>query len=238
MPLYHDTLRSLGLYPDDIASKEDLRKLPILTKDNIRLNYPRRITSLSKSASIVRVTSGTTGQPLRVLLDDRCADVYFALRVRRLLISGIRPWEQLAYLSTGGISIDRTSPESTSIPGKLASLLIGSKNVAYPGIRREIFKLGPRNLQQVAQSLLKFRPDLLLGRPSQLRRLANEITRLGSKLRVRNVLVGGEIVTRECKKEMHNFYDGNVFEIFGSHELGPLAWNAKRTKGFTFTRIS
>ncbi len=63
VPFYHNLFRKKGLYPDDIQTKEDLVKLPIINKKLMRKNYE------SFSCPIYRLgtfkSSGTAGDPWR-----------------------------------------------------------------------------------------------------------------------------------------------------------------------------
>ena len=66
VPYYHDRMRELGLTPGDIRGRADLPKLPVLTKEDVRANYERMVsTSARKRDLVLRHTSGTTGQALR-----------------------------------------------------------------------------------------------------------------------------------------------------------------------------
>ena len=66
VPFYHDEMNSLGLTPEDIQTKEDLSKLPVINKDTIRREGLERFTSkvMPKSQMVMRGSSGSTGQPL------------------------------------------------------------------------------------------------------------------------------------------------------------------------------
>mgnify|MGYP003575096473 CR=1 FL=1 len=65
VPYYHDRMRELGLTPEDIRGRADLPKLPVLTKEEVRANYERMVsTSAAKRDLVLRHTSGTTGKAL------------------------------------------------------------------------------------------------------------------------------------------------------------------------------
>ena len=65
VPYYRDRMRDLRLTPNDIRSRGDLEKLPILTKEDVRANYERMVsTSAPKRDVVLRHTSGTTGKSL------------------------------------------------------------------------------------------------------------------------------------------------------------------------------
>lgn len=65
VPFYRDYMHQHGLTPDDIQSKADLHKLPIVTKEIMRQEGIERFTSESFPASkrITMSSSGSTGKP-------------------------------------------------------------------------------------------------------------------------------------------------------------------------------
>lgn len=70
VPYYRRILRDKNLTPEDIKGQEDLQKLPILTKDVIRKEFQKLIsTKHPKKTLKLGHTSGTTGSPLEVLWD-------------------------------------------------------------------------------------------------------------------------------------------------------------------------
>ncbi len=65
VPYYRERWKNLKLSPTDIRSREDLPKLPILTKEDVRQNFDRLVSKKApKHELIFRHTSGTTGKAL------------------------------------------------------------------------------------------------------------------------------------------------------------------------------
>ena len=66
VPFYRERYREAGVRPEDIASPRDLVHLPILTKDDIRRNFPDRMLDERKKYHPSRVerTSGSTSESL------------------------------------------------------------------------------------------------------------------------------------------------------------------------------
>jgi len=64
VPFYHDKFKALGITPDDIKSLDDIRKLPMTKKTDLRDNYPFGLFAVPKK-DIVRIhaSSGTSGKP-------------------------------------------------------------------------------------------------------------------------------------------------------------------------------
>ncbi|RLI78387.1 hypothetical protein DRP05_07380 [Archaeoglobales archaeon] len=70
VPYYHRLFKSLELTPDDVRSKEDLSKLPVLEKEDIRKNLNQLIAqNIRKSRIIETQSSGSTGEPLKYYID-------------------------------------------------------------------------------------------------------------------------------------------------------------------------
>lgn len=70
VPYYHKIFRSNHLAPDDIKNKDDLVKLPYLTKDDIRQNFKDLIAKNYNPRKLQAVhTSGTTGSRLEIYWD-------------------------------------------------------------------------------------------------------------------------------------------------------------------------
>jgi phenylacetate-CoA ligase len=66
VPYYHDLFNSIKLKPEDIKSKKDLYKIPILNKQVIKKEGIERFTSSTypKSKIVPGSSSGSTGEPL------------------------------------------------------------------------------------------------------------------------------------------------------------------------------
>ena len=229
IPLYRRWFRSRGLTSEDIRTPEDLRRLPTLSREEIQENYPTGIVDPSRNArrATVRRTSGTTGRPLKALWDNRYLDVIVAVRWRRSRMAGIRPWEKGAEVvyepeapgSRGGWRGARAWPGLLKIYG----LALGSTPSSLPHPRTARFRLGNEDLGLVARALLRFGPAAIFCRPSYLRRLAYEFRKAGPQLKARTLITAGEFLSRGTREELAAEYQAEVFDAYGSHEVGPVA---------------
>lgn len=63
-PFYHDRMRAAGVMPDDIKTLADVKKLPFMTKKDLRDGYPNKLFMCDRSELIrYHASSGTTGKP-------------------------------------------------------------------------------------------------------------------------------------------------------------------------------
>jgi len=62
-PFYHERMRSAGVMPDDIRTLHDVRKLPFMTKKDLRDGYPDKLMMRDRGDMLrYHASSGTTGK--------------------------------------------------------------------------------------------------------------------------------------------------------------------------------
>lgn len=87
---YRNLFDSLGLKPEDIQHAEDLKKLPIITKDIIRTHYDELVADdIASMKYRENTTGGTTGNPMRFLCNE---DVWGYVTAAK-----IDGWKQIGY---------------------------------------------------------------------------------------------------------------------------------------------
>ena len=65
VPFYQKKLKTMGIGADDINSLEDVAKLPLTVKNDLRDNYPFGLCTVPmKQVCRVHASSGTTGKPI------------------------------------------------------------------------------------------------------------------------------------------------------------------------------
>ncbi len=80
VPYYREVMDGLKLKPQDIRSRADLVKLPILTKEDVRNNVEKLVsTAVDKKDLVFRHTSGTTGKSLHFYADKATIPLQWAL---------------------------------------------------------------------------------------------------------------------------------------------------------------
>lgn len=81
IPYYQDVFSQHGIKPTDITSIHDITKLPILTKDILR-NKPDSLKNKNIKPYMVQNTSGSTGTPLSIWVDEYTYKLAMALLVQ------------------------------------------------------------------------------------------------------------------------------------------------------------
>ena len=111
VPFYREQMQKVGLLPDEIRRLDDIAKLPFITKQDMRDNYPYGLFAVP-NAEIVRLhaSSGTTGKHTVVGYTSKDLGIWSEVMARTLTAAGAskQSFIQVAYgygLFTGGLGV-------------------------------------------------------------------------------------------------------------------------------------
>jgi phenylacetate-CoA ligase len=111
VPFYAEALAKAKVGPDDLRTVRDIRRLPITTKEDLRLHYPLGFLAVPRE-KVARIhgSSGTTGKPTFVAYTAEDLNTWANLCARFLVAGGLRPEHtvQIAFgygLFTGGFGL-------------------------------------------------------------------------------------------------------------------------------------
>lgn len=117
IPFYRRKFEETGVKPEDIKSLEDVAKLPVTVKNDLRDNYPFDLCAVSlKEVVRVHASSGTTGKPITGPYTKEDLAQWVECMARNLWAAGVRPEDifQNAYgygLFTGGLGFHQGAME-------------------------------------------------------------------------------------------------------------------------------
>ena len=89
VPYYRKKMEEKGVTPDDIKGVDDLKKLPFVTKDDLRECYPYGLLA-KPQADCVRIqsTSGTTGKRVVAFYTQHDVDLWEDCCARAITAAG------------------------------------------------------------------------------------------------------------------------------------------------------
>ena len=89
IPYYRRLMEEKGVTPDDIRSVDDIRKLPFLTKDDLRECYPYGLLGTDlKNCVRIQSTSGTTGKRVVAFYTQKDIDIWEDCCARAIVAAG------------------------------------------------------------------------------------------------------------------------------------------------------
>ena len=111
VPYYRNLMEEKGLTPDDIQSVDDIKKLPFLSKADLRDSYPYGMLGVDlKDCVRIHSTSGTTGKRVVAFYTQNDIDLWNECCARAIVAAGGNEDDvcQVCYgygLFTGGLGL-------------------------------------------------------------------------------------------------------------------------------------
>ncbi len=209
VPYYHDLFRDLSLRPEDIRTANDLRKLPTLSKATLRREYSRlQATNRGQFEPRLASTSGSSGEPLRFLLDKPSRVLEFVYYWRHWSWLGYRLGDRFAELSSNFFVTDASRVNEICHHQALTGrLLLNSLSI------------GPHNINQYAAAFLKYRPRFLKGIASALYHLSLFLQQAGAEgIALKGIFSTGEMLLPHQRRVIESVFNCQVLDSYGHME--------------------
>ncbi len=212
VPAYKAKMDEIGIKPTDIKSLKDLSKLPFVTKQDMRDNYPFGLFAVPKKDLVrIHASSGTTGKPTVVGYTKADLDTWTECVSRIACMGGASP-DDVAQICFG------------------YGMFTGALGLHYglENIGATIVPSSTGNSEKQIMYMKDFGTTLLVATPSYALRLAEVANEIGvnpaKDLNVKIGLVGSEMLTDAMRDEMHKAWgqDMLITSNYGMSELmGP-----------------
>ena len=212
VPYYRQKMKDKGIVPSDIKSLGDLKKLPFVTKQDMRDTYPFGLFAVPKNKLVrIHASSGTTGKPTVVGYTENDLKVWTECVSRIACMGGASP-DDVAQICFG------------------YGMFTGALGLHYglENIGATIIPSSTGNSEKQIMYMKDFGTTLLVATPSYALRLAEVAREIGvdpiKDLNVKIGLVGSELLTDAMREEMYKAWgkDMLVTSNYGMSELmGP-----------------
>ena len=211
VPLYKKKFEAADFHPDQFKSFDDMKRIPFLTKQDMRDNYPFGLFAVPLSKVVrVHASSGTTGNATVVGLTKNDVNTFAEIVARSLASYGVSENDivQNAYgygLFTGGLGLHYGSEK------------LGALTIPMSGGNT------PRQLMLMKD----FGTTVLCSTPSYALNIADHIEHNMpgfdmKSLKLRIGVFGAEPWTEEMRKEIERRLKIDAYDIYGLSEvMGP-----------------
>lgn len=213
-PYYRKRFQERGLAPEHIRTLEDLRRLPLLTRDEATLCFEER-KSCAGLPLIDKATSGTTGQPL-VFAYDRGSEYWRqAIKLRGYGWAGYRPGDRSMHF--WGSPVLQPPPAARRAKASLDHWL---KREHYV----DCTDRSERRLAEVVGELRRLRPSVLVCYAQAGAALARYINQEGSRdWPDIAVISAAERLFPTDREALTQAFGPGVFETYGNREVMLIA---------------
>lgn len=212
VPYYTKLFDSLGLKPEDIQCREDLRKLPILTKQMVRDNFEElKARNISEYKVLKSSTGGSTGQPMQYMRNVESWNMQWA--------SSFRAWEWYGFhvgekmMTIGGNSLVKMTSRFT--PKNIFDRYI------MRNLKRSSAEVDETAMQAHYEAYMAYKPKVMRGYASSMVIFARFIEEHHLPvLPMQCILTTGEILMPEYRKKLQEVFQCPVYDEYGAGDGG------------------
>ena len=218
---YRRVMEERQVCPEEIECAEDLRKLPILTKDIIRnhSNELRAKNIFDMNTYLVR-TGGTTGERVQICRTKECAAWANMCFERGLSWGGKSVDEPAVRLFGGSLGVDRTS-----LTRRLGTICRGDFFIPAYELRLD-------NARSYIARIRRSRCRFIIGYPSTIYRLAVLSRELGQEIEFAVAFPTAELLLPEWEETIRKTFKCSILPYYGCGEVNSLGFSAPETNGY------
>jgi phenylacetate-CoA ligase len=209
VPFYRNKFREAKVLPEDIKKLDDIRRLPFLTKQDLRDNYPYGLFAVPMDQVVrIHASSGTTGKPTVVGYTKRDIETWAEMMARALSAGGASRGDIIhnAYgygLFTGGLGVHYGAEK------------LGASVIPVSG----------GNTQRQITIMKDFKPTILTATPSYTLHLADVAKEMGVDFRsldFKSGIFGAEPWSGKMREQLEEELGLKAVDIYGLSEvMGP-----------------
>jgi phenylacetate-CoA ligase len=206
---YKGKFDELGILPQEIRTIEDISKLPITYKQDLRDNYPFGLFTVPKNElQRIHCSSGTTGKPTVVGYTKEDVDLFSEVVARSLNAAGAKPGMQLhnAYgygIFTGGLGLH-----------------YGAEKLGM-----SVLPISGGMTTRQVDLIIDFKPEVICCSPSYALTIADEFAKRGiwaDEISLKYAVLGSEPWTEIIRHHIEEKLGVHATNIYGLSEIiGP-----------------
>jgi phenylacetate-CoA ligase len=214
---YRRLFKDVKISPSDIQTVDDLCKIPITRKSDMKRQPAANLVSKEFAVSTLKVirTGGSTGEPFSVYISPSEDDWRKAIYMRANVCCGQKPRDRwIAILDAERAADTSTFQHYVGIFAKKIVPVVWSRKTQLEAVQN-------------------FNPDILDGFSSALWLLAKEAQLTGTNgIHPRIVFGSGELISQSLKEYLEKCFGAPYYDQFGCTEIDRSAWQCSERHGY------
>jgi len=227
IPYFHNLLKNNNLKPSDIKSINDLVKIPIQRRETLKNNLDELFSKSCKKGRLMKdFTSGaTTGERLKIYRDQDTINKSIAAEIRAY------KWYDIDYLHE---KFDYLMGADYDI--KWEKKL--GKRIRYSlskTIKLSPIQLKTDDFEVFLNKIKKYDRRVLYGTPTGVCRMIKILEERNEKIDIDIFLNTDTLLLKQQRDFIQNFFDCEVYDIYGTSEVWAVAFECPEHNGFHLT---
>ncbi|MEM2440181.1 MAG: AMP-binding protein [Candidatus Bathyarchaeia archaeon] len=216
---YHKKFKEAGVKPSEIRSLEDIAKLPYTSREELEANFHDVLAVPRSEIATIRMTSGTTGRPLRVAHTKRDVEMIAEASARKLTYHGVTKDDVVQVTTSYG-------------------LWQGSWSVHWGAekIGACVIPVGPGDTERQILLIKQLGTTVLYGVTNYHFRILEVAKALGEDLRNYSLRIGICVAEKPSREQIHTLVEGFGYEKvaidYGATEFPGFSVHCETEKEF------
>ena len=220
VPLYARKYREANVRLNDIKGIDDIKKLPMVTKEDLIEGFPDDVipSNYNKKNAYVVGTSGSSGRPMQMFKDVEYIMIEAMAGVRLLKAYGMN-WRKSRITNIGDFSVPKTTDEECLKKG-----LMGNLSPFFSFSNYQNLYTG-EEVKSLMEKMDSFKPELLIAYTSVLVGLASlKMKGMGRNVNPKYVVSSGEVLDEYTRKYIEDAFGAKVLNLYATTEGGTVAF--------------
>lgn len=222
VPYYRRLFDEHAIRPEDIRTLDDLRRIPMLSKESVREHLYDLLSDNHDKKQILKVTtSGSTGEPFVCFADRHQLEIRWAATVRGHEWTGYRFGDRHVRLWHQTIGMTRPQVLREKIDAWL------NRRLFIPA-----FEMSDRTLEGILQRIRAHRPVLVDGYAESFNLLAQYLSaRHVDGSGPKAIMSSAQALPDHTRKVIEDTFRCQVFDKYGSREFSGIAYECDAHEG-------
>jgi len=213
VPFYRQRYQREGIHPQDIKSLKDFQALPFLTRTDVKNHRGDLVSTVYRGGVFEGKTSGSTGEPMRFIMDSSAAYWSYAVEARCRGWYGVRRGNKMAWI-TGSL---QDYPE-WKWKDRLAAKI---KRYRYLNART----MTENKMQAFTEMLIRWQPEIIRVYPQALSVFAHYLKeRHITSIKPRLIETTAEKITPSMRGLFEEIFHAPVADHYSSLEIFSYAY--------------
>lgn len=196
---YKNLYDEYGVILSQIQNREDLKKLPLITKQDIKDKVDE--IYFGSKFKYTTYTSGTTGSPLKIYYSLDC-------------VLNEAAYNEIFRNNAG----HRIGMPLVSLRGKLDRSQFKAYDRFSNTLNLSSYNLNKQNFKFYYNEIKKFQPNAIIGYPSSFESLANYLQEEKLELNVPLIFTSSESLYDFQREKIERFFNAKVYDRYGNAE--------------------
>lgn len=223
VPYYRNYMRKNSLKISDFRTVEDIKKLPILSKELLNRNFnDLKAENYDKNAIKYEATGGTTGTPTRIGRDKSIEYISDANNRRFWKYAGFVPGMNLTTM--WGNEYDLLKLKTGR--GKIKRMMENVNTL-------NCFDLTEEKIRVYTENIQRNKPEIIRGYASAICFYVNYCKKVDIHFNnhPKSIILTSDKILKKQKDEIADFFGSDVYEEYGCQEFSLLAHECSAHKG-------